>query len=317
VLVSAVAGLAFAHLLAVWQVYVASLLFGLVDAFFQPAYTAAVPDLTPPAALPSANALTSLSQQMGRIVGPALAAAIVSAGGTAAAFALDGLSFFISAACLVPLMGLSAPGRASPATSSVLRDVRVAVRTVLASPWLWVTITVSALANVTLGGPYGVALPFLVKEHFHANIGTLGLLYALFAAGYVLGDVWLGGRARLRCRGVLAYGGLLLAGLGLLALGLPIALLGAASAALVNGAALEVHSLSLTNALQELVPREQLGRVASMDMLGSYVLVPVGYGLAGWATDKLGAAPVFVLGGALTAGLALVALAHPQIRRLD
>jgi hypothetical protein len=122
---------------------------------------------------------------------------------------------------------------------------------------------------------------------------------------------------RLRCRGVLAYCGLLVAGLGLLALGLPIALLGAASAALVNGAALEVHSLSMTNMLQEMVPREQLGRVASMDMLGSYVLVPVGFGLAGWATDQLGAGPVFVLGGGLTAGLALLALAHPQIRRLD
>jgi MFS family permease len=65
VVLAAVTALAFGHLLTLEQVYVASLLFGLVDAFFQPAYTAVVPDLAPAEALSSANALTSLSQQIG------------------------------------------------------------------------------------------------------------------------------------------------------------------------------------------------------------------------------------------------------------
>lgn len=52
-------------------------------------------------------------------------------------------------------------------------------------------------------------------------------------------------------------------------------------------------------------------------MLGSYTLLPVGYALAGWPTDWLGAAPVFVIGGGLTAVLALLGPAHPRIRGLD
>ncbi|MFL5807472.1 MAG: MFS transporter, partial [Roseiflexaceae bacterium] len=72
--------------LEVWHVYVASVLFGLVDAFFQPAYTALVPEIVPPEALPSANAVTSVSAQMGRIVGPLLGATIIATGGTAVAF---------------------------------------------------------------------------------------------------------------------------------------------------------------------------------------------------------------------------------------
>ncbi len=88
-------------------------------------------------------------------------------------------------------------------------------------------------------------------------------------------------------------------------------------AAVVNGAALEVQSLIWTNTLQEVVPSERLGRVASIDQLGSYVLLPIGFAITGWATTLLGPATVFVLGGGITACLALVALEHPAVRRFD
>ncbi len=66
-----------------------------------------------------------------------------------------------------------------------------------------------------------------------------------------------------------------------------------------------------------MVPRDLLGRVSSIDLLGSFVLLPIGYGLAGWATDLLGAPMVFLIGGAASVVLALLGLAHPAIRNLD
>jgi hypothetical protein len=114
-----------------------------------------------------------------------------------------------------------------------------------------------------------------------------------------------------------AYVGLILAGLGLLVLRLPVPLVTIGLAALINGAALEVVGLIWMNILQEQVPGEKLGRVSSIDMLGSYILLPVGFGLTGWATDLLGPALVFVIGGALTTLFAILALAHPAIRQLD
>src|SRR5262245_616238 len=143
-----VALLAWAQRLDIWHIYLASLIFGLVDAFFQPAYTAAVPELTPADSLTSAHSLTSLSQQLGRIVGPLLGAAMVTVGGTAAAFALNGLSFFVSAACLVPLLSINRPAPSSNSqSSSVFHDLREGLGTVLAVPWLWITIGLLALAN--------------------------------------------------------------------------------------------------------------------------------------------------------------------------
>jgi DHA3 family tetracycline resistance protein-like MFS transporter len=318
-LVIGVAFLASSDLLRLWHLYVASLLFGFVDAFFQPAYTAAVPAMTPPEALPSANSLTSLSQQLGRIVGPPLGAVMMGLVGIPAAFALNGISFLIAAGCLVPLLRSSAPTASStePQRSGVWRDLREGFDTVRASPWLWITIGILAISNVTLSGPYSVALPVLVKQDLHTGVGTLGFLYAMFPIGYAVAAVWLGSAAKLRRRGLTIYWGLIVAGLMLLVFGLPVSVYGLAIAAILNGLALELAGLSWTNLLQEQIPGEKLGRVSSIDSLGSFALLPVGYGITGCAVDWLGAPLAFLIGGGLTAALAALALMHPAIRRLD
>ena len=89
------------------------------------------------------------------------------------------------------------------------------------------------------------------------------------------------------------------------------------SGALVNGAMLEMGSLAWISALQEYVPHERLGRVANIDSLGSFALIPIGYGLTGWATELLGAPMVFLLGGSITAIIAAIGLCHPAVRQLD
>ena len=322
-----VGGLALAGRLELWHVYAASLLFGLVDAFFQPAVTAYVPEVVPPDDLPSANSLSSISLQLGRVIGPGLGGAIIGLVGIAGAFMLNGASFLVSAAFLAPLLFMSKrpspaaaePGapRASAPRSSVVGDLREGLATVAGSPVLWISIAVFALTNVTLAGPYSVAMPFLVKDNLHKDVDTLGWLYAMFPIGYVLGVLWMGRLRRIRRRGLVMNLGLALAAvmLGIFGFGLPLAVLMAA--AVINGAALEAGNLAWVNLLQERVPADKLGRVSSIDLLGSSVLIPVGFAVGGWATDQFGAPLVFLMGGGITAFVALLALLHPAIRRLD
>jgi MFS transporter, DHA3 family, tetracycline resistance protein len=309
--------LAAGQVLEIWHIYVASIVFGFVDAFFEPAYVASVPEITPPEALPSANSLTGLSRQITGIVGPSAGAAIVGLGGTPAAFAIDGLSFFLSAACLLFIGRIPFARVASQQAGGILRDLRAGLSTVIESPWLWVTIALAALGNVTVGGPMSVALPFLVNNTFRAGVTGLGLISSMNSLGAVIGSIWLGRATQLHHRGLIAYGGLAVGGLMVFAFGLPIGLIGAGVAALIYGLAFAAFGLIWTNTLQEMVPRDLLGRVSSIDLLGSFVLLPIGYGLAGWATDRLGAPVVFLIGGAASVGLALLGLAHPAIRNLD
>ncbi len=67
----------------------------------------------------------------------------------------------------------------------------------------------------------------------------------------------------------------------------------------------------------ELVPNDRLGRVASIDLLGSLGLLPIGYALARVLTDHIGPAWVFVAGGAMNLILYVIQLSVRQIRALE
>lgn len=312
-----VAALAFSGQLQIWHVFAASLFFGFVMAFFQPAYAAVVPQIVPKDDLPSANALTSISANLGRVAGPALGAGIVGWFGSSTAFTINGASFFISAILLIPLMFMGIPCPARNQESHVLQDLREGFIAVTTKPWLWISILVFSLVNVTLMGPYSVAMPFLVNDFMKADVSRLGLLYSIFPIGFVIGGAWLGRYQKLPRRGVLMYLTLALAAimLGLYGFHMPLWIL--IIAALVNGIALQFGALAWIHLLQEKIPNEQLGRVSSIDALGSISLMPVGMALAGWATATFGPSLVFIIGGALTALAGMGAILHPAIRELD
>ena len=303
--------------LEVGHVYAASAVFGLAEAFFFPAYNASIPQIVPAEALPSANSLTSLSWQLSSVVGPALGAAIVATAGVPAAFALDSVSFFVSAMFLVPILRVIAAPRAGEVRPSGMADLRQGLGLVLAKPWLWVGIGVFAFINVTDSGPRNVALPFLVHDNLGLEVGALGLVSGITAAGSVLSAIYLGRKKRLRRRGWLAYGGVILGGMMLMVYGLAPGLGWLMMAAVVYGMAFSATGLVWTNTLQELVPTEALGRVSSIDALGSFVLMPLGFYFAGVVTDAYGASTAFLLGGAATIALALLALSYPAVRTLD
>jgi DHA3 family tetracycline resistance protein-like MFS transporter len=316
-LVALIAFLAFQNWLELWQLFVLSALFGVVRAFFYPAYTAIIPDLVPAELLPSANSLRSISLQVAQIIGPGIGAAIVAFGGTPLAFALDGVSFAISAGCLVALPKTLAARPSAPAASSALQDARQGISAVLASPWLWITIAIASLSTIFLDAPDGAAMPLLVKQHFGAQVGVYALFTTLAAIGSIGAALWLGHFKRLRRRGLLTYGAWLLAGLMIVAIGLLTSVAGVSVAVFIQGAAVTTLGLAWMSTLQEFVPSDLLGRVSSIDMLVSSALVPIGYGIAGIAADRLGAAPVFILGGAIGATIIALGLLHPAIRAVD
>jgi len=71
------------------------------------------------------------------------------------------------------------------------------------------------------------------------------------------------------------------------------------------------------NLLYELVPNEKLGRVTSVDLLGSLGMLPIGYILSGWLSDQFGPVSVFILGGLMMVVLNSFPLILRDIRKID
>ncbi len=325
VAVGAIAILGWMNLLALWHLVVLGAIFGVASAFFLPAYQSIPPQLVKADYLPSANALNGMSRQMSQLFGPALGAAVVALTGTSAAFAIDAASFGISAALLFavqlpPLPKEPQSGIKPGGLRGLGSDIREGLGYVLRSPWLWVTIAIASLGNVGLA-PMQVALPKLIKSVYGQGVWLLGATGTAVAAGSLVTMLLIGQVRRLRHRGILAYGGLIVSSLAVIILGLPLpqryAPIVAIAVCAFFGAGLAIFELIWVTTLQELVPTEKLGRVSSVDWVGSLALLPIGLALVGVLTDRVGASWVFIAGGALNLLLELLALAVPSIRKLD
>jgi len=319
------------NLLQIWHIYIASLLFGFVEAFFFPAYQAIIPQITPRDMLTSANSLNGLSQRMTGIIGPAIGAALVAAGGTSLAFGLDALSFFISALFVFPLLRgnlietqsvekvAETPGWSKSIKETIKQgfaDLRQGFNAIITVPYIWITILIYGFVNAE-GSPRAVSMPFLIKNDLRGDVALLGIFGTVFSIGFVVGAILMGQFKRLRKRGILSYITPLIQGCLLLLFGFKFPIPVLIGSMLIYGFTYSVFGLIWNNALQEMVPHEMLGRVYSIDALGSWVMLPIGFALAGWATDLVGAPTVFLIGGFSVIALALLGLSIPAIRNLD
>jgi DHA3 family tetracycline resistance protein-like MFS transporter len=76
----------------------------------------------------------------------------------------------------------------------------------------------------------------------------------------------------------------------------------------------ELGQVIWTTMLQQLVPRNLLGRVSSVDWLVSIGLVPLSYALTGPASDLLGPGTTMVYGALLGAVITILLILVPGVR---
>src|SRR5262245_5697700 len=86
-----------------WQVYVSTVAHSIVSTFHQPARAAMVSDAVPSRDLTNAIALTSVSFNVSRSVGPALAGVLIASVGTASSYIVEGALYLLATAITIPL----------------------------------------------------------------------------------------------------------------------------------------------------------------------------------------------------------------------
>ena len=323
-----IAALGMMHLLQLWHLVLLALFFGMVRGFFSPAYQSIIPQLVSKGDLPSANSLTELSYQLYCSLGPMLGASCVAFAGPAAAFAFDGLTFVVSALCLV---ALRLPVTLSPAlkTSAHLprRGIRTAVsemreglRYVAGSTFLWVTIVLTALCTIGGAGSLVVALPKLIHDVYGQGVWLLGAVRAAGGIGSLIAILLAGHLNRLRRRGITMYLMMIGISMAFIVFGLPlphgvepeIACL----AMVVVNFGLAIYQILWLTVMQEIVPGDRLGRVSSIDQLGGYGLWPVGFALAGVIADYISPSWVFIGAGIVNTLLYSLGLSVRAVRQL-
>lgn len=282
-----------------WHLALAGAVAGGASGFFLPASTALLPEVVPRELLVAANSLNTVSRlTAGRLAGPALGGLLVAAGGTGVAFAVDAVTFVVSALSLAALR--PPPRAAPPVREPVLREAREGVAYCLARPWLRVSLAAFAVLNLCVSAPLAVLVPVYVREHLGLGAGALGLLFAVEGVGGGLAAVVASAARAPRRRVVATHAAFAASGAALALLGVTAAFAVAVGCLAAAGFLLEIGNVHWATALQENVPGDILGRVSSVDWLVSGSLLPAGIAAVGALAAVSSVGAVFVAGGAAT-----------------
>ena len=296
------------------HLYVLSGLFGLLSAFFMPATMSITPQLVPREMLPQANAVRSFASELAGILGPPLGGVLVTLGSLNLALGFDAVTFVLGALCLLAMRPrpVKRPAEATPL--GYWYNLKEGFRYVAGSSWLWVTIVLFSFVNIFVAGVATVLLPLLAETRF-AGAVSLGWLLSGMAGGALLSALVLN-RLTLQRPGWAAYLAVAVAGLGLVGIGLAPHIVVGVGAMVCVGSSLTVFGVVWETTVQALVPEAVLGRVFSLDMLGSFALLPLGFIATGLLAEHVGTSPLILVYGFATVVLALVGLLIPAVRRL-
>jgi len=335
------ATLAFSGILSIPLLYLLVAFYGLLEGLFQPAYSAMRATVFTADIRVAANSLTQMTTQGVRLIGPALGGLLITHWSAGIGFGIDAITYILSFICLIylrkrmadrkrssspvearqpSLSGTTAAVRKTPATDSPRNwreDFREGIAVLRSQPWLWITILAFCFINICYGGIASVLIPWLFKVHHGWDPYLYGLAVTFSGVGAIIGGLLFGMRSQWKHRGIMAYGGAFISGAALLSLAFVPTAAGAIALFALEGFGLMIFGLIWEISLQELVPQEAFGRVASLDMLGSFALLPVGYILVGWLADHIGGiATIAIFAGTGMAAVAFV-LSIPAIRRFQ
>ena len=291
----ALAALIVLNLVRVEYILLLSFITGLGQAFGGPAYQALIPSLVQKKDLPNAIALNSIQFNLARVFGPLLAGATLAAGGSAACFGLNGLSFFV---VILALLSMNIKHVKPSDPKPMLQELKGGLRYAKGEPTI-VALTILAALTTFLGLPLLTFLPVFARDIFHGDVNRFSQMMAYSGAGAVCGALvvaWLG-RFRHMGRTLLvtqvAFGALITAFALSRVLWLSNALL------FFSGAAL-LMTFSMTSSLVQLIVPDHLrGRVMSIYMVAFRGGMPLGSLAAGYAASVTSTPLVLQVNGVL------------------
>jgi MFS family permease len=293
-----------------WHLIALALVMGSADSFFSPAATGLMPEIVSPGRMQQANALRSLSQSGAHIVGPLLSGVIVATIGTGWAFALDGVSFLVSAAFL---SAMRVRPRILPERRAFVTELIEGWREVVSRSWVIVSILCFSISNISLG-TFQVLGPVVAMDRLGGAAA-----WGMVGAGAAIGGV-IGGAAALRWKParplIPAFLLIVVAQVQLLLLIPPFPTLVVAGGALLGVAAVVVSNTLWETMLQQHIPPEALSRVSSYDWMFSLVFQPLAFAMVGPVSQAVGISQTLALVTALGVVVNTGVLLVPTVRNL-
>jgi MFS family permease len=306
---SATAVLLFGGVAHVWQLAALQGVAGAAGGLFNPAAKALIPQTVSAGSVQQANALLSMPRSATNVFGPAVSGVIIAVASAGWVFSIDAASFLVS---VIFVAAMRVVPYARPAAQRFWHDLADGWREVRRLRWLTAGFLGYAIGNFGVG--LYIVIGSLVAIHRLGGAPAWGLIAGSAACGGVLGG-FVAYRIRPSHPVAMAFAVWTLCALPPFALVRPFPLPVVMATALLFGGSVLVGNTLLETAMQQEVEPSRLARVASIDLLLSFCLMPAGQALAGPISTAIGTHATLVLAGTLMClPNFLVLVLVPQVR---
>ncbi|HUP04432.1 MAG TPA: MFS transporter [Bryobacteraceae bacterium] len=286
----------------IWEVFVLASLLGITNAFDIPARQSFFVEMVGREDLMNAIALNSSMFNASRVLGPAVAAILLTAIGEGWCFFANGLSFLaVIAGLLMMDVRRRPPAKEDPPLAHVVEGFRYVIHN---PP---VHIILMLLGAVSLAGvPYNVLMPIFADSVLHGGARALGELSSVAGVGALLGALLLatrrdvGGLGRWVAAAALGFGASLIAFSFSRHLWLSALLL------IPVGFCIMLQMGSSNTLLQTMVPDRLRGRVMAVYSMMIMGMAPIGSLASGAAATRFGAPATVAASGILCTIAALL-----------
>lgn len=291
-----------------WQIYLVLIALSAVSSFFMPAQSVTIRAYVPPSGLLAANALMQMAMMGVRIVGPLAAGVLVAALGAGICYAVDGISFVLSA-CLIGSVAIvrsTAALRAGPSPNSrvraLLHEMFEGMRFIFGHAALLFVVLAMAAGLFTIGC-FGPLIAVYVRESLHETSAVFGVVSGMVGVGMLIGTQLMRRIASTMSHDRMVLGGLGGIGVALVVLGSIPHVVATAAATFLMGFAFSGVIVPAQTLLQRETPHALMGRISSTVMSVVIFAQLLGLVVSGIASQLLSVRAVFFLSALLSASL--------------
>ena len=312
----ALAFLTFSGEIVLWQIYALTAIQATAIAFDAPARQSLVPNLVPARDLSNAFSLSSIANQTGSIIGPAMSGLVIAYWGQGYTYLLNAVSYGAVLAALF-LMGRvpqqKIPNGHPPVS---LQAIREGVQFILTHPVILSTMLLDFFA--TFFSSANTLMPVFARDVLNVGEVEYGWLSAAQSIGAVTAALILSQVSTLRRQGPLFLGSVVLFGIATIAFGLSRSLIAAILALILIGAADSVSTIIRNTIRQLQTPDYIRGRMTSVNQIFFMGGPQLGEIEAGVVAQLFGA-PLAVVSGGIGCLLAVgwISQRWPLLRRFN
>jgi MFS family permease len=284
VVIASIPLLAHFHLLSFWWIYVVTFTNTTLAIGFNAAQFAAIPSLVSRDKLVAANGHVQASTSAATIIGPFLAALLLTFIPVTALLFFDALSFLVSA-LFVALIKTNFNQESRP-KKNIWQDIAEGVGYVLTHPVLRAIAIMMALVNL-VSMTTSAQLVLFAKEQLAASDTQVALFYSAGSIGIVLFSLLAGFLRKRWPFSVVALGALTLNGLFTIALSFMHWYWAALAIwAVIPGLGM-LFNINTNSLRQAIVPNNMLGRVMTVASVMAWSAIPLGTLIGGVIIDQL------------------------------